>query len=621
MSEENSLPNFKWLLCPDCKNEICQIVNLSISNNNIPMINIKCPCRKNEIVNITLEYFFNDINKSPYNTIGCIKHPNIKECSSFCIDCVHWLCSECDKNHNKSHIKYYMKSMISNKCKIHRTESIKGCYIKEDIIVCEECIKEEFEKYKNYKFISIRDLWDETFDELKFKTTENVKEYFENEKKILENVKNEQIKFINLIIEKLNWLKNEIEELYLNNLKRSNIYTNLIYMIYSNFLITKNKPNYNSIKNIRLLKFTNNSIENSISISDINLNTDSIELMISKILSKNKEYFNSNLLIKNVLKIENDISKRKYFLTIFPVKFPKKKKFFKKCSSTIKAHENAIYSILELNDGNIASCSSDYKIKIWSIKTNNLIKILEGHNSIIWSLCQLKDLRLVSCSDDKSIKIWNLNNHRFEFELLGNEAAIYTIKQLENLNLISGSYDSLIKIWDLNLKTCIKVIHAHSNTIYKIIEIRKNIIASSSYDKTIKIWNLNNNDNNICELTLIGHSSFVWGLTKIYDKNYINENLIASGSTDQTIKIWNTKNGENLYTLNGHSFTVISLIQSNNGNLISGSYDNTIKIWNLENKICVSTLYGHNNAVWDLIQLKNGKLISASWDKTIKIWE
>ena len=122
-------------------------------------------------------------------------------------------------------------------------------------------------------------------------------------------------------------------------------------------------------------------------------------------------------------------------------------------------------------------------------------------------------------------------------------------------------------------------------------------------------------------LSKLTSSSFVWGLTKIYDKNYRNENLIASGSTDQTIKIWNTKNGENLYTLNGHSFTVISLIQSNNGNLISGSYDNTIKIWNLENKICVSTLYGHNNAVWDLIQLKNGKLISASWDKTIKIWE
>ena len=81
------------------------------------------------------------------------------------------------------------------------------------------------------------------------------------------------------------------------------------------------------------------------------------------------------------------------------------------------------------------------------------------------------------------------------------------------------------------------------------------------------------------------------------------------------------ENGNNLYTLNGHCFTVISIIQSSNGNLISGSYDNTIKIWSLENKMCITTLHGHNNAVWDLTQLKNGKLVTGSWDKTIKIWE
>ena len=190
-----------------------------------------------------------------------------------------------------------------------------------------------------------------------------------------------------------------------------------------------------------------------------------------------------------------------------------------------------------------------------------------------------------------------------------------------NLNLISGSYDSLIKIWDLNLKTCIKIYQGHLNIIYKIIEIKKNLIASSSYDKTIKIWDLTNQIDNNCKLTLYGHSSFVWGLAKINDKNYPNQNLIASGSTDKTIKIWDVENGNNLYTLNGHCFTVISIIQSSNGNLISGSYDNTIKIWSLENKMCITTLHGHNNAVWDLTQLKNGKLVTGSWDKTIKIWE
>lgn len=103
-------------------------------------------------------------------------------------------------------------------------------------------------------------------------------------------MKNQQIKFVDFIIEKFEYAKNEIEQFHLNNIKISNYYTNLIYMIYSNFLITKSNPNYNSIKNIKLLKFPDNNIDYSISNSEINLKNDSIDLIISKIILKNKEF-------------------------------------------------------------------------------------------------------------------------------------------------------------------------------------------------------------------------------------------------------------------------------------------------------------------------------------------
>ena len=69
-----------------------------------------------------------------------------------------------------------------------------------------------------------------------------------------------------------------------------------------------------------------------------------------------------------------------------------------------------------LNNGYLASGSSDKTIKIWDVKNGKAVTTLDktngGHTSSIWSMGLLDSGYLVSSSVD--VKIWKINNDSFE---------------------------------------------------------------------------------------------------------------------------------------------------------------------------------------------------------------
>ena len=73
-------------------------------------------------------------------------------------------------------------------------------------------------------------------------------------------------------------------------------------------------------------------------------------------------------------------------------------------------------------------------------------------------------------------------------------------------------------------------------------------------------------------------------------------------------------------TLKGHTNTVRSLCEMNNGNLISGSYDQTIKIWNINEEKCLKTIEPKSDFVFALVLLDDMKLACGFENNTIQIW-
>ena len=88
-----------------------------------------------------------------------------------------------------------------------------------------------------------------------------------------------------------------------------------------------------------------------------------------------------------------------------------------------------VSSLIELRDGRIASASSDWTIRIWSLEGGES-RILHGHTDGIRFLIQLRDGRIASASDDQTIRIWDIDGRSLV------QAAVQLARQ--RLDLLHG---------------------------------------------------------------------------------------------------------------------------------------------------------------------------------------
>lgn len=148
-------------------------------------------------------------------------------------------------------------------------------------------------------------------------------------------------------------------------------------------------------------------------------------------------------------------------------------------------------------------------------------------------------------------------------------------------------------------------------------------IATASDDYTINITHLQWGH----LFTLVGHTMSVINL--IYKNK---GNLLYSCSVDESIKVWDVLNGKLLKTISAHSELVnsISLPMGDNSILCSGSLDGLIRIFDSVTGFCLKTLtydkdWNFENRVVQINKVVcsfNGKfLLVKSWDGFVKIWD
>jgi WD40 repeat protein len=272
-----------------------------------------------------------------------------------------------------------------------------------------------------------------------------------------------------------------------------------------------------------------------------------------------------------------------------------------------------IYFLLLLHNGHIAIASHDGTIKIWDIRKNAYIKILEGHSNAVRRLVLMSDGNIASGSDDKLIKIWDCrNDYACIRTLSGHEGTIKSLLELTNKNLISGSEDKTIRIWDYKEFKNIRIIE-NDFPIPTLINLPGCFFASGG-GKNITIWDTTCRCINTIEEKLI-----VIRILLLPDNN------IVSG-TSRDIKIYKCNYGYKeihcIMIMSEHTQAISSLCLLNDQYLVSGSFDKTIKLWDINNNFkCINTLKGHENSIFSVTQLRDDSLISSSFDGTIRLWK
>ena len=127
------------------------------------------------------------------------------------------------------------------------------------------------------------------------------------------------------------------------------------------------------------------------------------------------------------------------------------------CIRTLTGHKDSVKSVAMSADGQmLASGSSDKTIKLWNLKTGDLLRILTGHRTLtghedyVWSVAISVDGQmLASGSSDKTIKLWNLKTGDLLRTLTEHGNSVQSVAMsADGQTLASGSSDRTIKLWE-----------------------------------------------------------------------------------------------------------------------------------------------------------------------------
>ncbi|HEY9611341.1 serine/threonine-protein kinase [Allocoleopsis sp.] len=255
-----------------------------------------------------------------------------------------------------------------------------------------------------------------------------------------------------------------------------------------------------------------------------------------------------------------------------------------------------------------------------------LASTLMGHSQKVRSIAISPDGQLLaSGSEDKTIKVWNLRTGQLLRTLTGHSEGIRSVAISPDGKLLaSGGDDKTIKLWNLDTGKLLGTLTGHSDIVQAVtISPDGKLLASGSNDKTVKLWNL---DTGKEIRTLTGFSKYVVSVAISPDGQ-----TLVSGA--EKLYLWNLPTGNLIRTIPNPSANVVAslTITPDGETLISGGNWNKFSLWNLPNLVkgckgiqpCRPThILSHSGWVDALAISPDGKTLATGSDRenTIKLW-
>ena len=97
---------------------------------------------------------------------------------------------------------------------------------------------------------------------------------------------------------------------------------------------------------------------------------------------------------------------------------------------------------------NLVSGSYDKTIRLWDVENGKLLLTLEGHTDAVYAMVVLPCGKLATSSADKSIRIWDTKKGECLMKLDGHTKVIFNLDVLPCDRLVSGCIDKTVRIWE-----------------------------------------------------------------------------------------------------------------------------------------------------------------------------
>lgn len=248
--------------------------------------------------------------------------------------------------------------------------------------------------------------------------------------------------------------------------------------------------------------------------------------------------------------------------------------------------EDSVSSVSWSEKGNyIAVGTFKGDVQIWDAAASKLVNTLSGHTARVGALAWNHDL-LCSGSRDRNVFLRDIRIPAYEGErkLAGHKQEVCGLKwSPDHLLLASGGNDNKLLVWNVNGGNApIQTYNDHVAAVKAIAwsPHQHGLLASGggTADRCIRFWNTLTGQNlqsmdtgsQVCNLAWSKHS---------------NELVSTHGYSQNQILIWKYPSMVQLAKLTGHSYRVLYLAVSPDGEaIVTGAGDETLRFWNVFNK-------------------------------------
>ena len=285
--------------------------------------------------------------------------------------------------------------------------------------------------------------------------------------------------------------------------------------------------------------------------------------------------------------------------------------------ATLTGDTAGVYEAAFLHDDQwIAATGVDGTLKIWNIKTGELIHDINAHEGPAFTLAVSSDRKqLATAGVDRVIRLWDAETGKIQSELRGHEGLVHCARYFNHSNsLVSCGFDGSVRIWDLKDKKLVKTVATELKEIWSlalapddktlaVAGVLRNEGAMASVSvQPIDLYNLPGLDN---ARQLNGHVQDVLCVAFSEDGK-----LLASGARDGAVKIWDVVTG-----LEKESYAGTSLIRSlafmpNNESLLAGGNRSKVVVWDLTSARSAMKVRAHSARIVCVDYSPDGKLIA-----------
>jgi WD40 repeat protein len=255
-----------------------------------------------------------------------------------------------------------------------------------------------------------------------------------------------------------------------------------------------------------------------------------------------------------------------------------------------------------------------------NLKNMSLYLTITNHSDSVNYLSVFPSGKFISVSSDNSIKIFGSISKKLILSIENaHQSSITCIAIIDEDNFLTSSTDKTIKKWNIsnNNYSLLETLTQHNNRINKIIYQNNTNILSCSSDKTICIWVKSNKNpyKYFCYQKLINQ----YTIESMLDVE--NNNLITC-SIEGDFKYWNLNSFSVIFSLNNIYCANCNALSSISKDLflVGGGYDGIMKIISLSKKIVVYEI-DNKSQVFCILILSSGYIITGGEDKIIRIYQ